>query len=271
MSETHHHDPAGRRDYLSIQHLERYRFALERLEKSMRVLDIACGAGYGTAMLLARGCDVTGVDCDEPTLAAARRQWGEQHFLQGDALSLPLDDESFDAVVTFETIEHVADGDAFLTEMKRVLRPGGLLLCSTPNIRYTSHPAMHIKEYRPDEFYTLLERHFEQVERLGQYICRRDWLKKAAMDNLWQPSYRVARRVMDVLGVGRRSNSAAVAQGPPSPPAGPEDGTVSLADDPRVKRLVTRQEGDDFYAVGPLHGQRWLRIMVAAGVKGERA
>ena len=64
---------------------------------------------------------------------------------------------AFDAAVSFETIEHLKDGRSFLEEIYRVLCKGGTLICSTPNIRYTSHPPFHIKEYLPEEFYGLVE------------------------------------------------------------------------------------------------------------------
>ena len=135
-----HHNPVAKTDYLSIQHLERYSFARSRLSAGMRVLDIATGSGYGAEMLLKFGCRVVGVDYDEVALATSRNEYAHKDLVRGDALTLPFKDGSFDAVVSFETIEHVVAGDKFLDEMSRVLRCGGLFISSTPNIKYTVHP-----------------------------------------------------------------------------------------------------------------------------------
>ncbi len=166
-----HHDPLGRRDYLSVEHLERYRFACRNLEPGARVLDLACGAGYGTAMLAVHGCSAVGADCDPDTVAIARGSFPTGEFECADARNLPFADGSFDAVVTFETIEHVVDGEAYLREMKRVLRPGGRLLCSTPNIAYTAHPVFHVHEYRPAEFFALVETVFG-YPGIGSYAVK---------------------------------------------------------------------------------------------------
>jgi ubiquinone/menaquinone biosynthesis C-methylase UbiE len=175
--DVEYHIPINKTDYLSIQHVERYRYAVSRLLPGMKVLDIACGAGYGTAMLLRHGCDVTGVDYGDDLWQQARRIWGHEGFVKGNALELPFEGASFDGVVSFETIEHVVDGDRFLREMHRVLRPGGIFICSTPNIHYTAHPPYHAKEYEPEEFYFLIRQRFVQVECYGQYFKATDRLR----------------------------------------------------------------------------------------------
>jgi len=163
-------NPVGLRDYLSQQHWARYEFACRHLKAGMRVLDIACGAGYGAAMMRDAGCEVTGGDYDGDILEEAKVNWPGIRFIKADAMALPFEDAYFDAVVSFETIEHVVDGDRFLAEMKRVLKPGGIFICSTPNIRYTSHPPYHVKEYTPAEYFSLMKNHFPQVELAGQYF-----------------------------------------------------------------------------------------------------
>ncbi len=164
-----YHNPIGKTDYLSIQHIERYRFAISRLRPGMQVLDIASGVGYGTAMLSEFGCKVVGVDYNDELLEVAQRLWKHKNFIKANALNLPFDDENFDAIVSFETIEHVEDGFKFLSEMHRILRVGGILLCSTPNIKYTSHPPYHLKEYEPEEFFEMIGQVFSHVEKYGQY------------------------------------------------------------------------------------------------------
>ena len=105
------------------EHVARYRFARERVRG--RILDVACGTGYGTAMLGA-----VGLDLSLEALRYARRH--PAPYVAADAAVLPFG-RVFDAVVSFETIEHVADAGRFVSECARVLKPGGVFLVSTPN------------------------------------------------------------------------------------------------------------------------------------------
>lgn len=117
------------------QHLQRYRFALERL-KHMRVLDAACGCGYGSFILANNGANhVTGVDIDPESIAYSKENYtgNGASFWVGDALHLPSETGRMDAVVSYETIEHLARPTDFIAEIKRVLRPGGTLILSAPN------------------------------------------------------------------------------------------------------------------------------------------
>lgn len=160
--------------YLAHQHVERYHFAAQVLQPGMRVLDIASGSGYGSAILTQAGCKVIAADLGRDQLLQARAVHGIQRLVWANALRLPLQDGQLDAVVTFETIEHVVDGRAYLEEMRRVLKPGGLLVCSTPNIDYTAHPVFHLKEYAVEEFYELVEQVFPGAERYVQYYTAQD-------------------------------------------------------------------------------------------------
>src|SRR5581483_3154364 len=94
------------------EHVARYRFARERVRG--RILDVACGTGYGTAMLGA-----VGVDLSLDALRYARRH--PAAYVAADAARLPFG-RVFDAVVSFETIEHVADAGRFVSECARVLK-----------------------------------------------------------------------------------------------------------------------------------------------------
>jgi len=94
------------------------------------VLDAACGTGRYSARLAARGHDVVGVDQSDAMLAIARRKLPLASFHRGDLTSLPLDDDSVDAVVCALALVHVSDLSAALGELGRVLRPGGRLLVS---------------------------------------------------------------------------------------------------------------------------------------------
>src|SRR4051812_7524745 len=120
-----------RGELVHAQHLARYRFAAQ-FAGGRRVLDAACGEGYGTTMLAAAGArSATGADIDQPTVDRAREKYGLA-FECSDVAALPFEDSSFDLVVSFETLEHVSDPGLAIAEFRRVLSEGGVLIASTP-------------------------------------------------------------------------------------------------------------------------------------------
>jgi SAM-dependent methyltransferase len=175
-------------------HLKRYEFALPWC-RGRDVLDAGCGVGYGSAFLAEAARRVVGVDRDQAAIAYARERYGGANveFRVGDLLDLDLPDQSFDVVCSFETIEHVHDVDAFLRQMVRVLRRGGVFLVSTPQAGRTTeapdNPFHHLELSRGD-FETLLRRHFDEVELYGQRRLR-------------TARHRLAVR-LDVLGLRKR-------------------------------------------------------------------
>jgi SAM-dependent methyltransferase len=175
-------------------HLKRYLFSAPYCAGKI-VLDAACGAGYGSAELGHVARRVIGVDVDEATIAYAFSRYGADNveFQTMDVSSLRFDDDSFDVVVSFETIEHVADAQAFLLEVRRVLRTSGTFVVSTPNAQRTTiapDNPHHRVEYSRSDFTELLTRHFAKVDLFGQ---RR----------LQTRRHRVLRR-LDVLGLRRQ-------------------------------------------------------------------
>lgn len=166
------------------RHLARYRFA-SRLRGDV-LLDAACGSGYGTELLAGRraAARLLGVDLSVPALTVARGRSsapaadrGPTRYVAADVTALPVATSSVDVVVSFETIEHVADVAAYLAELTRVLRAGGTLVVSTPNRRFASpfrgrrrspRNRFHRVEWTPREFFALLAHHFGEVEELGQ-------------------------------------------------------------------------------------------------------
>src|ERR1700689_568049 len=117
-----------------IEHLHRYLLAREWC-RGKDVLDVASGEGYGTALLAQVARSVVGVEISPEAVAHASGAYRADNlrFVAGDARVLPCPDATFDVVTSFETIEHFAEQDCFLDEIRRVLRPGGQLIISTPD------------------------------------------------------------------------------------------------------------------------------------------
>lgn len=122
---------------IAYEHCHRYAFA-RRFVAGRRVLDAACGEGYGAALLAAVAQTVVGVDIEASVVAAARvryRTRANLSFAAASVTRLPLPDASVDVVVSFETIEHLpsAEQPRMLAEFARVLAPGGIVIVSSPN------------------------------------------------------------------------------------------------------------------------------------------
>jgi ubiquinone/menaquinone biosynthesis C-methylase UbiE len=159
---------------VEVEHLHRYCLARE-LCRNRDVLDVAAGEGYGTALLAQTALTVTGVEISPEAVAHASQAYRlpNLRFCEGDARSIPLADASVDVVVSFETIEHFYEHDVFLAEVRRVLRPGGLLIVSSPDRDLYSPPEspanpFHRRELSKQEFEDLLKAHFAHVRVLGQ-------------------------------------------------------------------------------------------------------
>jgi len=161
---------------IALEHLHRYALACE-LADGKAVLDIACGEGYGSAMLAERARSVVGVDRAVDVAAHAARRYGRSHvsFAAGACDNVPLATASFDLIVCFETIEHVGEHERVLAEFKRVLRPGGVLVLSSPekseysDARQQTNP-FHVKELYADEFRKLVQSEFRHVTVGGQRV-----------------------------------------------------------------------------------------------------
>ncbi len=161
---------------IELEHVHRYRLAAQ-LAKGLRVLDVASGEGYGTAMIAAAAEHAIGVDISEDAVVHARstHRAANLEYRVGSAAALPVDSASIDLVASFETIEHHDQHEEMMREIKRVLKPGGVLLISSPNkLEYSDarefENEFHVKELYLEEFRDLLKRHFANLEIHGQRV-----------------------------------------------------------------------------------------------------
>ena len=158
----------------TVEHLHRYAVASEYIKDKI-VLDIACGEGYGSNLMSVNASFVYSVDIDEETIESAKLKYKKNNieFLTGSTSSIPIKDNSIDVVVSFETIEHHDKHNEMLEEIKRVLKPNGLLIISTPDKLYYSdnrkyNNEFHIKELYKKEFKELVCKNFKNIQLLTQ-------------------------------------------------------------------------------------------------------
>lgn len=163
-------------DAINYEHLNRYS-ALKKLIKNKVILDAACGSGYGCSMMSSFAKKVHGIDIDPGTIDYAKSKYAQVNieFQVAPVSKLPFKANSFDIIVSFETIEHIneTDQELFLKEIKRTLKSGGYLVMSTPDKANYSDESdynneFHLKEFYSEEFYDFLQPYFNHVEILNQ-------------------------------------------------------------------------------------------------------
>ncbi len=174
----------------TIEHLHRYALAME-LAAGKKVLDIACGEGYGSNLLATKATHVTGMDADEITIEKATAKYKKDNicFVQSQAEKIAASDNEFDLVVSFETLEHLSDHTTMMKEIKRVLKQGGLLIISTPDKKEYTDKKMHenpfhIKELYRNEFEELLKSTFSHVQIFTQQMTYSSFINAAAVTGL---------------------------------------------------------------------------------------
>src|SRR5256886_13083485 len=159
-------------NYWYRRHLAVYRWVANRC-RGLDVVDMACGEGYGTAVLAQRAARVTGVDANPEAHEHARLKYSRPgvRFVRDLVESY---DEPCDAIVFLQTVEHLSDPGAVLDRFRELLRPCGTAYVSTPNVLTLAPPGAeksdnpwHVREYRSEEFRALCEESFERVELLG--------------------------------------------------------------------------------------------------------
>lgn len=170
-------------DAFYANHINRYRFAVDTIENKgvIKILDAACGVGYGSEYMAKcmSGVRIVAVDRSKEALSIAKKHFidNQVKFLEDDCHNLGAANAfaPYDAVVSFETLEHLPHPEKFLASCYRVLKEGGNLIVSTPN-RLSSSPEQlkweyHEKEYKPDELAEMLQQAgFSSVEMYGQRL-----------------------------------------------------------------------------------------------------
>jgi SAM-dependent methyltransferase len=173
-------------NYWFRRHLVVYEWIAARAH-GRRVVDLASGEGYGSAVLARTAASVVGVEANPEAFDHARAKYGQVRF-ERNMLELWTGD--VDCVVFLQTIEHVQDPDAVMAHVRDLIGPGGVAYVSTPNVLTLAPPGAaksgnpwHVREYRADEYRALCERHFGSVDLLGVFHARRLRLHQWAIEH----------------------------------------------------------------------------------------
>lgn len=150
-------------------HVSRYIWVFDKT-KGKATLDASCGEGYGTSWLRKNGIDVLGIDRSRMAFKSSEKR----EFLLGDVLFMPFRSCTFDAIISFEVIEHLEDGNTYLSQISNLLKSHGIFLGSTPIRKKEKYldgrpkNPFHKREYYIDEIKDLLEKYFEKVRIFRQ-------------------------------------------------------------------------------------------------------
>ena len=175
-------------NYWYRRHLAVYEWIAARAH-GRRVVDLACGEGYGSAVLARTAASVVGVDANPEAHEHARLKYTRPGLaFERDMIETWTGD--VDCVVFLQTIEHVQDPDAVLARLRDLVGPEGVAYVSTPNV-LTLAPAgaersgnpWHVREYRPEEYRALCARHFAHVDLLGLFHARKLRLHQLALEH----------------------------------------------------------------------------------------
>jgi 2-polyprenyl-3-methyl-5-hydroxy-6-metoxy-1,4-benzoquinol methylase len=183
-------------NYWYRRHLVVYEWIARRVA-GLRVVDLACGEGYGSDVLARAGArSVVGVDANPEAHEHARLRYVRDN-LRFERDMVERFGEPCDALVFLQTIEHVQDPGALLERFRGLLAPGGTAYVSTPNVLTLAPPGAersgnpwHVREYRPQEFAALCRAHFPRVELYGLFHARKLALHQVALRLGWDAAHR---------------------------------------------------------------------------------
>lgn len=160
----------------SIEHLHRYAFALQFIDNKI-VVDIASGEGYGAYLLSSKANTIIGVDIDIEAVEHSKKKYLKNNlsYLHGSATEIPVETGIIDVVISFETIEHHDKHQEMMNEIKRILKPDGVLIISSPDKLYYSDAPnfkneFHVKELYFEEFKSLIQENFSNSVFLNQKV-----------------------------------------------------------------------------------------------------
>ena len=235
---------------IAYEHLHRYALAA-LLVQGKTVLDLASGEGYGAALLAKHAARVVGVEIDPEAVHHASSQYTQNglSFVVGSITHIPLQmDHAFDVITCFEAFEHIARQDLLLSEVKRLLKPGGLFIVSTPNkLVYTDLSGevnpFHVREFYRDEYEKILQDNFVHVRLFGQQVL--------STSQLWAEQHGHTRSAQDFF-IKRAQGEFVWTDGHARPtkhflavcsdgelPDMPTASTLSDVDDHRYNEVVT--------------------------------
>jgi SAM-dependent methyltransferase len=179
-------------NYWFQRHLVVYRWIAEHV-RGRKVVDLACGEGYGSAELARTASSVVGVDANPEAFEHARAKYPQVGFERN---MVELWDGDVDCVVFLQTIEHVPDPDGVLEHIRELIGPDGVAYVSTPNVltlapegEERSGNPWHVREYRPEEYRALCERHFARVDVLGLFHARKLRAHELALKAGWDRAH----------------------------------------------------------------------------------
>ena len=209
-------------NYWYRRHLAVYEWIAARAH-GRRVVDLACGEGYGSAVLARTAASVVGVDANPDAYEHARLKYtGPNVSFERTMIELWRGDA--DCVVFLQTIEHVQDPDAVMEAIREQIGPGGVAYVSTPNVltlapkgAERSGNPWHVHEYRPEEFAALCSRHFGSVDVLGPPVG--DRARQMGRDPPRAAVHRALLRPLHARHLGARLRPAAREPGARAGPA----------------------------------------------------
>ena len=177
---------------------------LKRPLRTMTGLDLGCGDGVLLYKALSQGSRIIGIDSNLRGLIIALEEIGKRIaavplVLNASCYELPLRSNVFDFITSVELIEHLLHDENFVRECARVLRPGGIFVCTTPRKSLNAgdlHDPYHEREYIPSELYEVLSVSFEEVEILGLHPGWLDWLYRGIHQ---RPLQRLSRSCLKIV------------------------------------------------------------------------